>query len=39
MGRAWLHNLAESPDAQLVGLADLDTGRGPARRGARHRAR
>lgn len=26
MGRAWLHNLAESPDAQLVGLADLDTG-------------
>ena len=26
MGRAWLHNLAESPDAELVGLADLDPG-------------
>ncbi len=24
MGRAWLHNLAASPDAALVGLADLD---------------
>ncbi len=24
MGRAWLHNIADSPDAVLVGLADLD---------------
>ena len=24
MGRAWLHNLATSPDAVLVGLVDLD---------------
>ena len=24
MGRAWLHNLAESPDVALVGLVDLD---------------
>ncbi|GAA3615285.1 Gfo/Idh/MocA family protein [Microlunatus ginsengisoli] len=26
MGRAWLHNLAESPDAVVVGLVDLDPG-------------
>jgi predicted dehydrogenase len=24
MGRAWLHTIADSPDAELVGLADLD---------------